>query len=88
MLPTVFDPISFSGSRKSTMGRRAVLANNPEIDIPMPGQITPPRNSLFFETMSKLMVVPRSTTMHGPPYFAKPATAFTSRSAPTSRGLS
>ena len=39
MLPTVFEPISFSGSRKSTIGSRAVRANNPEIDMPMPGQI-------------------------------------------------
>ena len=36
MLPTVFDPINFSGSRKSTIGSRAVFANNPLIDIPMP----------------------------------------------------
>ena len=56
--------------------------------MPMPGQITPPRKTPSAETMSKLMVVPRSTTTTGPPYLRNPATPFTRRSAPTSRGLS
>src|ERR1035441_7433788 len=66
MLPTVFLPMRWAGSRKSTIGRRAVLANNPLIDMPMPGQIMPPRYSALADTTSKLMVVPRSTTTAGP----------------------
>jgi len=44
MLPTVFEPISFSGSLKSTIGRRGgARETNPEMDIPIPGQMRPPR---------------------------------------------
>ena len=87
MLPTVLLPISFSGSRKSTIGSRAVLANKPEIDIPIPGQIMPPRNSVLRDDVE----VDRGAQIDHdarPAVFVKPATAFTSRSAPTSRGLS
>ncbi len=67
MLFTVFLPMRLAGSRRSTMGSRAVLANKPVIDMPMPGQIMPPKYSALAETTSKLMVVPRSTTTDGPP---------------------
>ena len=54
----------------------------------MPGASTPPRYSPRAETASKLIAVPKSTTMHGPPYLSKAATLLTMRSAPTSCGLS
>ena len=50
--------------------------------------ITPPRNSPSAETTSKFVPVPKSTTIAGPPNRVKAARAFTTRSAPTSRGLS
>src|SRR5690554_3963876 len=36
----------------------------------------------------KVIAVPKSTIIKGPPYFSYPATAFTILSAPTSLGLS
>ena len=36
---------------------------------------------------SKVMAVPKSTTMHGPPYLWNAATPLTMRSAPTSSGI-
>src|SRR6266705_833282 len=56
--------------------------------MPIPGQITPPMYSPFFDTQSKVVAVPKSTITHGPPYFSNAATAFTIRSAPTSAGFS
>ena len=35
----------------------------------------PPRYSPAAETASKVVAVPKSTMMHGPPYFSKAATA-------------
>ena len=52
----------------------------------MPGAITPPRYSPAPEIASKVVAVPKSTTMTGPPNFAYAAAAFTIRSAPTSEG--
>ena len=54
----------------------------------MPGAMTPPRYSADSETASKVVAVPKSTTMHGPPWRRWAATALTMRSAPSSRGLS
>ena len=45
MHPTVLVPISFSGSRKSTSGSRAVLLNSASIEMPMPAAMMPPRYS-------------------------------------------
>src|SRR3954469_305355 len=64
---TVLLPITPAGCLRSTMGSRAVCANSPWMDIPNPGEITPPRYSPLAETTSKLMVVPISTTTAGPP---------------------
>ena len=50
--------------------------------------MAPPRYSPRSETASKVMAVPKSRMMHGPPYLSNAATALTTRSAPTSRGLS
>ena len=51
------------------------------------GNIAPPMYSPFLETASKVVAVPKSTIMSGPPYFSNPAIALTIRSAPTSVGL-
>ena len=54
----------------------------------MPGAMAPPRNSPLAETTSKVVAVPMSTTMVGPPKRSKAATQLTMRSAPASLGLS
>src|SRR5262245_13012484 len=58
------------------------------MEISTPGPITPPRYSPAPETTSKLVEVPKSTATHAPSARAWAATAFTSRSAPSSWGLS
>ena len=54
----------------------------------MPGKIAPPRYSPLADTASKVVAVPKSTTIVGPPKRSKAATASAMRSAPTSFGLS
>ena len=68
MLATVLVPTTSLGGRKSTIGRRAVLLNSASMAMPMPTAMAPPRYSPWREMTSKLMVVPRSTITHGPPY--------------------
>jgi hypothetical protein len=58
------------------------------IEVWMPGKITPPRYSQLRDTQSKVVAVPKSTAITGPPNISKAATALTMRSAPTSRGFS
>src|SRR5208337_4148664 len=50
-----------------TRGKRAALVNSASDEIPSPGAIAPPTYSHFAEITSKVMAVPKSTTMHGPP---------------------
>ena len=57
-------------------------------EVVMPGAIAPPTYSPFGVTRSKVVAVPKSTITQGPPYFSNAATPFTTRSAPTSAGLS
>ena len=45
-------------------------------------------NSPFSDTTSKLVEVPKSTTIAGPPYRVWAARVLTTRSGPTSFGLS
>ena len=54
----------------------------------MPGATAPPTNSPRSLTASKLVEVPKSTTMAGPPYRCMAAAELVIRSLPTSRGLS
>ena len=75
-----------AGLRTSTRGRRAARWKSASAEIPMPGQITPPRYSPPREMTSKVVPVPKSTTMTGPSasVCSRAATALTMRSAPTS----
>ena len=52
---------------KSTLTRRAARAKRASIETSIPGASTPPTYSPSGETMSKLVEVPKSTTMHGAP---------------------
>ena len=48
-------------------GSRAARWNSASAEIPMPGQITPPRYSPSAEIASNVVAVPKSTTMSGTP---------------------
>ena len=52
---------------KSTLTSRAARAKSASIETSIPGASTPPTYSPSGETMSKLVEVPKSTTMHGAP---------------------
>ena len=91
MLATVFRPMTWRGRANSTRGNRAACRKSASLEMPMPGQIAPPRYSPFGVTTSKVVAVPKSTTTRPwrpSPNSSKPATALTMRSAPTSRGFS
>ena len=75
------------GSAMSMRGSFAVRAVSASSEISTPGPITPPRYSPP-ETTSKLVEVPKSTATQAPFTRACAATALTSRSAPSSCGLS
>ena len=47
--------------------RRAARENRASIETSIPGASTPPTYSPSCETMSKFVLVPKSTTMHGGP---------------------
>jgi hypothetical protein len=64
---TVFLPITLRGSMSSTARNAAARPNNASIEISMPGAMAPPMNSPLAEMMSKLVPVPKSTTIVGPP---------------------
>ena len=81
-------PITDAGAVSSTRVRWAVREKRLAADACMPGAITPPMNSPLSETTSKFVAVPKSTTIAGPPKRVNAARALTTRSAPTSRGLS
>ena len=54
----------------------------------MPGVMAPPRYSPAAEMASKVVAVPKSTTMRRAAVQVEAATALAMRSAPTSLGLS
>ena len=58
------------------------------MEISIPGASTPPTYSPAWETTSKFVEVPKSTTITGGPYRSFAAAAFTIRAVPTSRGSS
>ena len=76
------------GRASSTRRSCAPRAPSASTEISMPGAIAPPRYSPLADTASKVVAVPKSTTMHGPPKSSTAASALTTRSVPTSLGLS
>ena len=85
---TGFLPTTRGGRASSTRCSRAARENRASALICTPGVITPPRYSPFGVTQSKVVAVPKSTTITDPLAHSYAATAFTIRSAPTSRGFS
>jgi len=63
---TVFLPITDLGLTNSTFLNCAALDASASTEISIPGASAPPKNSPFGETTSKLVEVPKSTTMHAP----------------------
>ena len=65
---TVFLPMTDGGLISSKRGSFAVRSTIASAVTFRPGQMAPPKNSPFSETTPKLVAVPKSMKMHGPPY--------------------
>jgi hypothetical protein len=76
------------GLASSTLSSWAARRDSASTEISIPGASAPPTNSPRALTASKLVEVPKSTTMAGPPYRCTAASEFMIRSLPTSLGLS
>ena len=64
---TVVLPITLRGSTSSTWRSAAARPNSASRLISMPGTMAPPRYSPLSEMTSKVVAVPKSTTIVGPP---------------------
>src|SRR6267142_795922 len=84
----VFFPIAVAGGVSGTRKSRDARPNSDSAETSSPGANEPPRKSPSALTTSKFVVVPKSTTIAGPPYRRCAASVFAIRSAPTSDGLS
>ena len=84
----MFLAITVRGRSSSTLRSWAPRRPSASREMSMPGEIAPPTYSPRGLTTSKVVAVPKSTTMAGPSYRLAAASALTTRSAPTSRGLS
>ena len=63
MLVLVFLPITFLGFAISTLGSFAAAWNKASAEMPIPGQMTPPKYSQRSERTQKVVAVPKSTIM-------------------------
>src|SRR6266536_419193 len=79
---TVFLPITRLGRAGSTLSSCAARRDSASTEISMPGANAPPTNSPFALTASKLVEVPKSTMIAGPPYRCTAANAFMIRALP------
>ena len=64
---TVDLPMTLRGGTSSTLRRPAARPKRASIDTSMPGKMAPPRYSPLALTASRVVAVPKSTTMLGPP---------------------
>src|SRR2546427_10679957 len=87
MLVTVSWPIAVLGRVSSILGSFAARLNRASAEIRRPGAMAPPKYSPAAVTAQKVVAVPKSTMMIGPPYRREAAAALTIRALPTSRGL-
>lgn len=67
MLETVLRPTTDSGRTISTRGSLAVPDTSASVVSFTPGQMAPPMNSPRSDTTPKVVAVPKSMTMQGPP---------------------
>ena len=77
MLSVVFLHIALPGSSISTLGSLEVFSNSASEDILSPGAIEPPKYSPLSDRAQKVVAVPKSIIMRGPPYLSTAATALT-----------
>src|SRR2546425_10603107 len=87
MLVTVSWPIAVLGRISSILGSFAARLNKASAEIRRPGAMEPPRYSPAAVTAQKVVAVPKSTMMIGPPYRRVAAAAVTIRAPPHSRGV-
>ena len=59
--------MTVSGFTSSTLGSWAARSVSASEEGLRPGQIAPPRNSPYFEITPKVVAVPKSKKMQGPP---------------------
>src|SRR2546425_12739567 len=86
MLVTVSWPIALLGRISSILGSFAVRLNRASAEIRRPGAMAPPRYSPAAVTAQKVVAVPKSTMMIGPPYRREAPPPVANRAAPTPRG--
>ena len=67
MPAAVVVPIAASGRTSSMRGSRAVRCASASIEIRRPGAMAPPRYAPSAAIASKVVAVPKSTTISGPP---------------------
>ena len=67
MLVAVLRPMAVAGASSSTRNRRAAREIRASAAVAMPGAMAPPTNSPRALMQSKLVAVPKSTTMRGGP---------------------
>src|SRR2546427_11278148 len=87
MLVTVSWPIAVLGRVSSILGSFAARLNRASAEIRRPGAMAPPRYSPAAVTAQKVVAVPKSTMMIGPPYRREAAPPVTSRAPAASRGV-
>src|SRR2546428_11726363 len=68
MLVTVSWPIAVLGRISSILGSFAARLNRASAEIRRPGAMAPPKYSPAAVTAQKVVAVPKSTMMIGPPY--------------------
>src|SRR5437762_5609407 len=88
MACTVLEPMAWGGRRSSMRGSLLAEPTSASSERPSPGAMAPPTYAPSALTRSKLVLVPRSMTMAGPPNSFLAARALASRSAPASEGRS
>src|SRR3990167_8616563 len=81
MLVPVLRQMAVGGATSSTRESRAAREISASAAVTSPGAMAPPTNSPRSSTQSKLVAVPKSTTMTGAPYSATAATALQTRAA-------
>src|SRR5256884_8336610 len=85
MLVTVSWPIALLGRISSILGSFAVRLNRASAEIRRPAAMAPPRYSPATVTAQKVVAVPKSTMMIGPPYWRYARPAVWNRALPPSR---
>src|SRR2546427_11745678 len=87
MLVTVSGPMAVLGRSSSILGSFAARLNRASAEIRRPGAMAPPRYSPAAVTAQKVVAVPKSTMMIGPPYRREGGAPVAIPAPPASRGV-